>query len=348
MRTDDAIAVAGTLALYRGTILPTTRRELAGWRAVAAATPDPVPRAIALAALSEKAANPEATALFAALAPRRHRRVALTASTALQVAIDYLDSLGERPAADPLGEGLRLHGALEAALAPADPAFERDDPYLAALVAACRRAAAALPAGETVLPLARRAARRCGAGQSHTHAAAAELDGGADALEGWARGLDAPAGYRWWEVAAGASSSVGAHALIALAADPTATVAEAEAVDAAYFPAVGALTVILDDLVDRAADAASGEHSYLDYYADGEAGERLAAIVADAAAARPGLPHPARQTAILTGVVAYYAAALEGTDAGPGVGASAISARLLAAAPPLAAPLAAILRRSRT
>ena len=74
MRSKEAIAVATTLALYRSTILPAARREIAGWRGVAAAAPDPELRAVALAALGEKAANPEATALFAALAPRRHRR----------------------------------------------------------------------------------------------------------------------------------------------------------------------------------------------------------------------------------------------------------------------------------
>lgn len=370
MRTKNAIAVAETLALHRGTILPAVDRELDRWRSVAAAIPDPEPRAIALAALTEKAANPKATALFAALAPRRRRRAALATSTALQVAIDYLDSVGERPTPDPLGDGLRLHRALESALRPGaspedwpatDPNGEAgggrgaggdggadldDDGYLTGLVAACRRGAAALPAGDTVLPFARRAARRCGEGQSHTHAAglarAAAGDGAEDAFETWARELDPPAGCRWWETAAGAASSVAAHALIALAADPSATAAQAEAVDAAYFPAIGALTVILDDLVDRAADVAGGEHSFLDYYAGAtEMEDRLAAIVADATARVGGLPHPRRQTAILTGVVAYYVAAIADSDPAT----RSIAERLLAAAPPAAAPLAAFLRR---
>ena len=81
------------------------------------------------------------------------------------------------------------------------------------------------------------------------------------------------------EVAAGASSSVAAHALIAAAADPDMTHAQAAAIDAAYNPPIGALTVLLDDLIDREADRGAGEHNYLGYYeSDGEAAERLGLI----------------------------------------------------------------------
>lgn len=55
-------------------------------------------------------------------------------------------------------------------------------------------------------------------------------------------------------MAAGASSSVAAQALIAAAADAKTTPEEVGLVDAAYFPPIGALTVLLDDLVDRDED----------------------------------------------------------------------------------------------
>ena len=100
--------------------------------------------------------------------------------------------------------------------------------------------------------------------------------------------------------------------------------------------------MILDDLVDRAADVAAGEHSYLDYYAgDGEAGERLAAIVADADAAMPGLPTPTATPR--SWPASSPTTRRRSTMPTPG---RAISARLLAAAPPAAAPLASVLRRS--
>ena len=144
--------------------------------------------------------------------------------------------------------------------------------------------AVSFPRTAAALPVARRAAGRCGEGQSHTHAAAlGEVEG----LKAWASGLESPAGYSWWEVAAGASSSVGAHALIAAAADPGTTAEEAALIDAAYFPPIGALTVLLDDLIDLDEDRAAGAHNYMAYYQSNlDAAERLASITRRAGAAR--------------------------------------------------------------
>ena len=77
----------------------------------------------------------------------------VAAGAALQIAVDYLDSLGEDAGDDPLADGLRLHGALAAAVAPG---IVPDDPYrfhprgedggyLAELVAACAGASSVLP-----------------------------------------------------------------------------------------------------------------------------------------------------------------------------------------------------------
>lgn len=330
----DGVAIMRALAVYRGRIVPLVRRELAGWRELAAAIPDPVARAQALAAIDEKGLNVEATAVFATLTPRRTRAVATRAMVALQTAIDYLDSLGELASAEPLREGLRQHGALTEA-APAG------DSYLAALTGAYRESLAALPSHPDVAEALACAVARCGEGQAYTHAAE---HGDRAALEAWARGLDAPAAYRWWEVAAGASSSVAAHALIAAAADRRTTAAGAELTDAAYFPSVGALTVLLDDLIDRDEDRAAGAHNYTAYYDDGEdTAARLELIVHLARAGLARLRRPHRHTAILAGVVGFYlsAAGAETPFARPA------RDRLLAAARPGVRPIVAVMRRRR-
>jgi tetraprenyl-beta-curcumene synthase len=295
-----------TLARYRAAVLPVVDRELELWSARAATIPDPVLRAAATSALVEKRGNVEATAALLTLAPRRGRAAVVRASTALQVAVDYLDSLGENDGPDGLADGLRLHEALGTALTPgagrgdwyAHHPHGEDGGYLDALVDRCQAAAATLPS-PAALPAARRAASRCGAGQSHTHA-----DGGAG-LEAWAATLDPASGLRWWEAAAGASSSVGAHALIALAGTPGATAAEAELVAAAYDPWIGALTVLLDDLVDRDSDERDGEHNYLRHYGE-EAPARIDFLVAGARRALRDVPRRGTHGAILNGVLAYY------------------------------------------
>ncbi|HEV7615594.1 MAG TPA: DUF2600 family protein [Solirubrobacterales bacterium] len=350
----DAVAVASALAAYRGRVVPQVRGELMGWRRLTNSIPDPKLRAQARAAIDQKSLNVEATAVFATLPPRSHRAHALRAMVALQVAIDYLDSLGEQPAAEPLANGLQLHRALVAAVTPGADAEDwyrhhaqrEDGGYLDALLAACQQGLAALPARAAVLASVQRAARRCGEGQSHTHAAAAasSSQAGPGQLETWARSLGAPAVYRWWEVAAGASSSVAAHALIAAAADPATSPAEAELIDAAYFPPIGALTVLLDDLIDRDEDARAGAHSYIAYYRDGgDAANRLDLLAQLAGAALAPLRHRHRHAAILAGVVGFYLSAeqAETPYARPA------RARLLGSAGPAVRPIVAVMRRRR-
>jgi hypothetical protein len=261
------VAVAGALAVYRVRVVPRVRRELRRWREAAATIPDPVLRGHALAALEEKALNVEAVSVFAILAPQRSRPTAIRAIVALQVAIDYLDTLGEQASAG-------------------------DSGYLERLFGSYRESAGALASHGAVSAALDRAVARCGEGQRYTHAAE---HGDRAALEAWASELDAPGAYRWWEVAAGASSSVAAHALIGAAADPRTSAAEAESIDAAYFPSIGALTVLLDDLIDRDEDAAA----------------RFDLIAHLARSGLAALRHRQRHAAILAGVAGFYLSAGE-------------------------------------
>jgi tetraprenyl-beta-curcumene synthase len=308
--------VVSALGLYRARIVPLVRREIGGWRQVAGAIPDTALRDQALATLDEKALNSEATAVFATLAPRPTRAAAIRAMVALQVAIDYLDILGEQ----------RSTG---------------DSDYLDRLFGSYGKIVRELPSYGAVSETLQRAVARCGEGQAQTHAAER---GERAALETWARAQDAPTLYRWWEVAAGASSSVAAHALIAAAADPRTVAAETEPIDAAYFPSVGALTVLLDDLIDRDEDAAAGAHNYMAYYPNSEgAADRLDLIAHTARAAIAGLRHPHRHAAILAGVAGFYLSAPEAETPY----ARPIRERLLASAGPAVRPIVAFMRRRR-
>lgn len=311
----DLVAVGAALGRYRNSIVPLVRRELRSWKVHAESIPDPLLRDRAVVALRDKGQNAEATAVFATLVPRGSLQTIVRAMTAFQVAVDYLDVLGEQQAAEPLANGLQLHAALSDALSARPPRGDwyglhsrsEDGGYLDALVSGCRDTLSRLPSLPSALPLARRAAVRCGEGQSFTHASA---QGNNEALRDWSSQQEAPAGYLWWEIAAGASSSVAVHALIAAAANPHTTAGEAALIDAAYFPSIGALTVLLDDLIDREDDIARGDHNYLAYYESNElAAERLDLIASYALAATRKLPQPRRHAAILTGIAGFYLSA---------------------------------------
>ena len=204
-----------------------------------------------------------------------------------------------------------------------------------------RRQVAAMAAGETVRPILEAAVERCGQGQLQTHRAARA---GTKTLRDWAEQLPDADGYRWWEAAAGASSSVAAHALIAAAATRGTTAGDAAALDAAYNPPIGALTVLLDDLVDLEEDREASQHNYVGYYADPkDAAERLAWIADRARQSIEPLAQSARHEAILAGVAAFYLSA-PSTDSPVG---RPIRIRMLATLGPGARLLVAFMRLRR-
>lgn len=304
----------GALGVYATSVLPAIRSERDRRLTRAAQIPDPVLRGQALAALREKSANVDATGVFATLAPRRRRGAVIRAGASLQIAVDYLDSLSESgDARSALDDGLRLHRALVGAVTggPVDDPYGlhphgEDGGYLGELVAECAAAGAVLPRIAECRPALLAAVIRCGEGQAYTHAASR---GDPDRLRPWAEGLDADPGWAWWEVAAGASSSVAAHALLALAADDSATAGDAARVDSAYFPPIGALSVLLDDLVDLDEDVRIGEHNYISYAADDRVlAERLGSLAERARAAIRPLPRRGHHEAILAGVAGFYLA----------------------------------------
>lgn len=310
-----AVALLSANLRYWPSVLPDVRREMRRWDRHAQAIPDPVLRAQALDKLRDERFNTEVAATLATIAPHAHRRTAITAIVALEVMYDYLDGLTEQPVPDPLANGRALYRAFQLALSLDEPVVslyrhhpQHDDGgYLQALAAACRAALWALPAAAVVAPVARDVARGCGEAQTHTHAVMRE---GVAQLRSWACAHAPEGGLRWWEVAAGATASVLAlHALVAAAADPRTTADDARRIAAAYLTTC-ALTTLLDSLVDRDLDAATGGHTYLVYYEDDRAAaERLGELARRAMDEMRGLPRAAHHLMTVAGAAAFYLSA---------------------------------------
>ncbi len=292
-----ADAFAGAARRYWFGVFPRLCREHRRWSGRAAEIPDPLLRQVAEGAL-HKWGNIEGAAAFAAFVPRRHREAAVRAMVCLQGAYNYLDMLTELPSADPAGSAHRLHQALLVALDPAAPGVDyydrhhlRDDGgYLAELIDGCRTALAQLPSYAAAAPAAYRAAQRIVAFQSCN---TGDPRGDFVALERWARAETPPeTGLRWWETAAAGGSSLCIYALIAASAEPAVGQRQIAAIEAAYFPWVGALHSLLDNLVDTAEDRATGQHSLIGRYASQrDAATRMGLLARrsmDAAAALPG------------------------------------------------------------
>jgi len=303
--TLDASVLIATLTDYWTTIFPQVRHELSAWRREASRVADPDRRRLALDTLEEEGALAEGAAIFATLAPRRHRRNLVRLLVAWQVAYDYLDTLGESSAEARL-LGRRFYSPLLAALeVPTHRQRSTDDGYLDALVLRCRQSLDRLPSVDVVRDIVRDAALRCIEAQVLTHAT---VDRGSAPLERWALMQGGGDLYLWWELAAGAISSLGVHALLASAALPRIAMPEALAIDAAYFPSICAVSTLLDSMIDSAADDGTINHQTTDYYEKTkQALVRIETITRQAAAAARGLRCGRRHHVILAGMTALYA-----------------------------------------
>jgi tetraprenyl-beta-curcumene synthase len=268
-------------------VFPRVSLHLRRLRRRAAALSDPRARQLALAAL-EKRSNLEGAAAFAAFVPWRRRADVVRALVALQAAYSYADVIAEQPSRDPIRDARLAHESLLAAL-EADRSVAAFDDFVVVLVADCRLALSRLPSYGLVAAPAIRCAERIVAFQSLSLGSAGELERWAHAAAEADGGL---AELQWWEIAAAAGSSLAAYALIAAAASPRLSQHEATAIERAYFPAIGALHSLLDSLIDRAEDAATGEFSLIGRYRtpqDAVEGlERIARSAVDSARPLPG------------------------------------------------------------
>ena len=279
-----------------------------------------------------KHGNIEGAAAFAAFTPRTHRAAVVRALAAFQAAYSYADMLSEQPHEQAIANGRRLHEALLVALDPSAPQLDyyahnpqRDDGgYLEELVDTCRAALRTLPSYAAVAKSAQRAATRIVTFQSLN---VGLPQGDHDALSRWA-GKETPAGteLRWWETAASAGSSLGVHVLIAAAAEPRVRQVDIAAIDDAYFPWIGALHSLLDNIVDRQEDARTDQGSLVGYYASpAEAAVRMQMLAVQAMRSARALPRGRRHALILAAMAGNYLSSPEAHA--PGVGAVSRSVR---------------------
>ena len=304
-------ALAAANARYWPTVAPEVQRELQRWEAPAAAISDQRLRALALGKLQEERFNAEVAATVATLAARKHRTAVTRSIVALELLFDYLDGRTEQLAVDPLEQAQRLFQPFVAAVAVNDdagpatsqPEQPADGQYLTALSARTRSIFRSLPGAAVVAATATASATQCAEGQARIHASASTGEG---QIEQWARENAAGSGLEWREYLAGCASSVLAvHALIAAAADPVTSEADARTIDAAYL-AIGAVITILDSVVDATDDEAEGRCGFVALYEPGELPERIATLTHEALARAQEAPHAAHHAMTLAGVGAYY------------------------------------------
>ncbi len=344
-----AAAFVDAALRYWLTVFPSVSRGLRHWEDRAKRIPDPALRRIALDSL-RKRGNIEGAAAFAAFAPRARRAAVVRALVAFQAAYNYLDMLSEQPHKEAIANGRRLHEALLVALDPSALQLDYyahhpqhdDGGYLQEMVDTCRTALSALPSYAAVAKSARIAAERIVTFQSLN---VGKTQGDHDALSRWAR-EETPSGadLEWWETAAAAGSSLGVHVLIAAAADSELQQSDIAAIDDAYFPWIGALHSLLDNIVDRQEDAITDQRSLVEYYASpAQAAARLQMLAVKAVGCARALPRGERHAIILAAMAGNYLSSPEANA--PDV--QAISQSVLEAIGDLATPTLLVFKLRR-
>lgn len=328
-RTLKATFARAAFTYWTG-VFPRVCAHIARWRGAAQRIPDPHLRRLTLASLAKRG-NIEGAAAFATLAPRAHRGRVTLALCAFQAAYNLLDILGEQASADPIADGRRLHEALPHALTPPGAAGEptglvppaaraapldwyehhpqrEDGGYLQMLLDECRGALAQLPSFAIAAPTARAAAARIVSFQSLN---LSEAQGDHTALQQWATEATPPgSGLWWWETAAAAGSSLCVHTLIAAASRQTLDAVEVAALGDAYFPWIGGLHSLLDNIVDSHEDAQAGHRSLVGYYSSPQqAAERMTWIAGQAVQRARALPRGELHSVIVAGMIASYLSA---------------------------------------
>jgi tetraprenyl-beta-curcumene synthase len=329
-------------------VFPAARATQRRLLARAEAIPHPVLRADALASHRDKGSNSEGLAALAVLAPPESRAPLARSLVAYQLMLDYLDGVSERVSAEPLANGMCLHRAFEVALDPGAPQEDyyshaparEDGGYLLELIETCRAPLRDLPSYDAARGGLLRQARLGCESQALNHAlrfAAVE-----DQLGEWAARTAAEAGlepgFEWWElIAAAAASSLCVGALLALAATPGASEAEARQVESAYFPWASGLNALLDSLVDLDEDPEDASHLRR-YESRQHAAERLQVLAFGARQRVSELPDGRLHEAILAAMGSLYLIHEEAWRPGR----APISLAVYAALGPLARPSLAV------
>lgn len=310
-RQVSAVLASGGRELGWG--LHAVRREIGQWRTRAAAIPDEQLRSSALRGLDHRRGHIDGAALLWTV-PSARVPVLLRVLVAYEVLQDYLDGVSETAARAGAEDASALFRAVADALDPAAPVrggyydelpWHADDGYLAALVGACRENLRRLPSLAAVQRLLIREGERTDVLWLNHLCDPGRRD---EALRRWtAETLPDGTGLSWHELAAAASGWITTLVLLALAADPEATEADAIATYDAYFPHFALTLTLLDSWADQFADAASGDHNYVAHYRSREAAvRRLCASIARVADDLGRLRHGERHRVVLACMIALY------------------------------------------
>jgi len=293
---------------------PLLEREFSAWYQRAGAIPDAELRKQALASMDTKKFHCQGGAVYAAQAIDWIEQL-VPLIVAYQTISDYLDNLCDRSTSLDPDDFRQLHRSMQDALTPGAPvddyyryrAEKEDGGYLADLVRTCQKYVQQLPAYAKIQQRVLELSTLYSDLQVYKHIDPRQREEAL--LAWWNRHRHRSPEIYWQEFAAVTGSTIGIFALFCLATDSTLDEETVGAVNAAYFPWICGLHILLDYLIDLEEDRQGGDLNFVSYYrSEAEASERLHYFVQRAKESAAELPNAAFHRMIVDGLVAFYLA----------------------------------------
>lgn len=286
--------------------IPTVKKELTTWRAMAENLAEPL-RTQALQSIEHKAFHCIGGSVYAHY-PGVEKKVMLSLIIAFQTISDYLDNLCDRlQVTDPRAFRC-LHQSFIQALQPGVPLDDyyalypvREDIYLPTLVRSCQDLLSQIPQYSMVQPFALRLAEYYCELQVLKHISPPK---GEKLLQEWTS-KEFSSNLQWNEWAAASGSTLGIFYLFALSFHPIKV--DLDVIMDAYFPWIQGLHILLDYLIDMSEDQTFGDLNFITYYSSDQTRDASLLVFSRESKKRClKLPHPAFHRTVVDGIIALY------------------------------------------
>ena len=294
------------------TVFPEVDRQLTRWIECCNQIENDILRTQALESISAKKFHAQGGSIFA-LYPNVDLKSAINFIVSLQTISDYLDNLCDRTGVQDEASFRQLHQSMLDAIDPTRPLsdyyryypFKDDGLYLKSLVEECRSQIIKLPSYDKISALLLKYTHLYSDLQTYKHLAKNIRE---ECLISWASQYSSQyPDISCWEFSAATGSTLGIFVLFAAASDPDLTVEEVNAIDAAYFPWICGLHILLDYYIDAQEDLQEGDLNFTYYYNDLKCCEdRLSFFIARSLEYCGVLPYPNFHITIIKGLLAMY------------------------------------------
>jgi tetraprenyl-beta-curcumene synthase len=293
-------------------VFPEVGKELDSWANICKSMDNGTIRELALSSIRYKKFHAQGGCVYA-LYPKVDLKKTVKFIVALQTISDYLDNLCDRAGIKKESAFRQLHLSMLDAVDPKRPLsdyyrfypYKSDNGYLVKLVEECRKQIQGLPSYNLVLDHIKKYIQLYSDLQTYKHLDEKTRE---DYLETWANYyLRSFPAISCWEFSAASGSTLGIFVLFASAFNPSLSPDMVKKLDAAYFPWICGLHILLDYYIDSVEDMQMGDLNFTYYYDNLKHCEsRLSFFIENSLQACHTLEYPEFHTTVVKGLLAMY------------------------------------------